>query len=169
MNSPCQRKMISVKITLQKSNGCDTSKILYEVSKIDRGKMLRILRILEDSGDSQGIPADSWGFLRIPKDSWGFLMTLWSRDHGDSRDSVGFCRNPWGFSRILWVSWKSVRGFWSVEPLENRNKLLLCSTPFQSIYVQQNLNQFPWALTLLILGFSMLHKTGGGCIYAPPI
>ena len=99
------------------SEGCDTSKILYEVSKIDRGKILRILRILEDSGDSLGIPGDSWGFQGIPKDSWGFLITLWSRNHGDSRDSAGFCRKPWGFSRILWVSRKSVRGFWSVEPL----------------------------------------------------
>ena len=49
--------------------GCDTSKILYEVSKIDRGKILRILRILEDSGDSLGIHGDSWGFQGIPKDS----------------------------------------------------------------------------------------------------
>ena len=52
------------------SEGCDTSEILYyEVSKIDRGKILRILRILENSGDSLGIPGDSWGFQGIPKDS----------------------------------------------------------------------------------------------------
>ena len=41
------------------NEGCDTSKILYEVSKIDRGKILRIFRILEDSGDSLGIHGDS--------------------------------------------------------------------------------------------------------------
>ena len=51
------------------SEGCDTSKMLYEVSKIYRGNILRILKILEDSGDSLGIPGDSWGFLGIPKDS----------------------------------------------------------------------------------------------------
>ena len=44
---------------INKTEGCDTSKILYEVSKIDRGKILRILRILEDSGDSLGIHGDS--------------------------------------------------------------------------------------------------------------
>ena len=49
--------------------GRDTSKILYEVSKIDRGKILRFLRILEDSGDSLGIPGDSWGFQGILEDS----------------------------------------------------------------------------------------------------
>ena len=54
---------------LTHNEGCDTSKILYEVSKIDRGKILRILRILEDSGDSLGIHGDSWGFQGIPKDS----------------------------------------------------------------------------------------------------
>ena len=43
----------------RKNEGCDTSKILYEVSKIDRGKILWILRILEDSGDSLGIHGDS--------------------------------------------------------------------------------------------------------------
>ena len=41
------------------SEGYDTSKMLYEVSKIYREKILRILRILEDSGDSLGIPGDS--------------------------------------------------------------------------------------------------------------
>ena len=42
------------------TEGCDTSKILHEVfSKIDREKILRILRILEDSGDLLGIPGDS--------------------------------------------------------------------------------------------------------------
>lgn len=49
--------------------GFDTSKMLYEVSKIYWEKNLRILRILEDSSDLLGIPEDSWGFLGIPKDS----------------------------------------------------------------------------------------------------
>ena len=51
------------------TEGFDTSKILYKVSKIDREKVLRILRVLEDSGDSLGIPEDSWGFVGIPNDS----------------------------------------------------------------------------------------------------
>ena len=48
-----------IKIRTLSSEGCDTSKILYEVSKIDRGEILRILRILEDSGDLLGIPGGS--------------------------------------------------------------------------------------------------------------
>ena len=56
-------------IGIKIAEGCDPSKILYEVSKIDQGKILRILRILEDSGDSLGIHGDSWGFQGIPKDS----------------------------------------------------------------------------------------------------
>ena len=57
-----------------RAEGCDTSKMLYEDSKIySKIKILRILRILEDSGDSLGIPEDFWG---IPRDSKGFLRIL---------------------------------------------------------------------------------------------
>ena len=47
-------------------------KIFYEVSKIDPGRILRILRILENSGDSLGIHGDSGDskeFQRILEDS----------------------------------------------------------------------------------------------------
>ena len=86
------------------TEGLDTSKTLYEVSKCVLGEFLKFLRI----------PEDSWGFQGILKDS---AVSRSSQDHGDSRVSVGFCLNPWGFLGILLVSSKSVRGFLSVEPL----------------------------------------------------
>ena len=66
--------------------GFDTSKMLYEVSKIYWEKNLRILNILEDSSNSPGTPRDSKGFLRI-------LGILW--------DSVGFLGESRGFSWFL--------------------------------------------------------------------
>ena len=70
------------------TEGLDTSKTLYEVSKCVWGEFLKFLRI----------PEDSWGFQGILKDS---AVSRSSQDHGDSRVSVGFCLNPWGFFGIL--------------------------------------------------------------------
>ena len=54
---------------LTHNEGCDTSKILYEVSKNIWGEFLRILRIFEDSLGFLEIPGGFWGFLGIPRDS----------------------------------------------------------------------------------------------------
>ena len=52
-----------------KTEGHDTSKILYEVSESIGGEILRIIGILKDSLGFLGILGDSWGFLGIPEDS----------------------------------------------------------------------------------------------------
>ena len=52
-----------------KTEGHDTSKILYEVSESIGGEILRGLGILEDSLGFLGILEDSSGFQRTLKDS----------------------------------------------------------------------------------------------------
>ena len=64
---------------------------MYEVSKLDREKKLRILRILEVSGHSLGIHGYSWGFLGIPRDSKGFLRILVNFLESKSWGFLGFC------------------------------------------------------------------------------
>ena len=71
--------------------GWDTSKILCQVSKIVREKIMMTLSILEDSRDSLGIHGDSWGFLGIPRDSKGFLRILDNFVESKSWGFSGFC------------------------------------------------------------------------------
>ena len=116
----CYNDLIKLSPSVNSNEGCDTSKILYEVSKIGREKILMTLRILEDSGDSLGIPGDSWGFLGIPRDSWGFLRIFDNFVESKSWGFSGFCGILPDSLGILKVS----LGF-----LKKCTRILMCRAP----------------------------------------
>ena len=78
---------------IESTEGLDSSKYFYDMSKNVQEEFLRILSILEDTLGFLRIPRDFLGYLGILGDSWGFqgiLGFLW--------DSAGILGDFGGFS-----------------------------------------------------------------------
>ena len=61
---------------IELTEGLDSSKYFYDMSKNVQEEFLRILSILEDTLGFLRIPRDFLGYLGILGDSWGFQGIL---------------------------------------------------------------------------------------------